>query len=124
MTATSARIAFVMEPFRRAVSETELVRTNFGSAARESDDPIETFFDTVEDAQVMADARQALLSGNRRRFTLAMKDLGEVVDLEYTAGSALLANYVDTEREADMTVIVADMTFDFAKQGATMMIWG
>lgn len=123
MTATPARIGFILEPFRRAVAETPSAKSRYGSRARQTDDPVETFFDEVEDAQVMAEARQALLSPERRRFKVTAKDIDQTVPL-LDAAEAVTARYVDPMRNADRLVLVSEITFDFAKQNAIFTVWG
>lgn len=123
MTATVARQAFVQQQFRNAVSTTAAVQTKYGEMARKSDDPVETWFDHVSDAQTMADARQALLSGDRRRFDVGVIGLSEALALTYT-GAAPLCSYIDSERAASMTAIVCSITIDFGKQQAQFGVWG
>lgn len=123
MPATAARIGFIRQEFRRAVSETDGVTAIHGALARVSEDPIPTWFDSVEDAQVLADERQELLSQNRRRFRIITKGMTELIDLDYKGGIPV-ARYVDTERGADLSVLVSDITLDFAKQSVSMTLWG
>lgn len=123
MAASPARIGFIQQQFRHAVAESPLTKERHGSLARESDDPVETFFDSEADAQIVADARQALLSVERRRFRLTATDLSEVLDLEY-ALAVPRAQYVDAERDADRPVLLSEIVFDFSRQSATLTIWG
>lgn len=124
MTATAARIGFITEQFRRVVSETTSVSTRHGDLARESEDPIETFFDDVDDAQLVADARQTLLSPERRRFTVRVRGVSEAMGLDYVAGTIPLADFVDTERAADFTGLIGEIGIDFERQQAQFSIWG
>lgn len=50
MVATPARIGFVIEPYRRATAETQIVADRYGNLARETDDPHETWFASLADA--------------------------------------------------------------------------
>lgn len=123
MPATPARIGFVQQEFRRAISTTSSVQTKYGSLARQSDDPIETFFDNVSDAQTVANARQSLMSGDRRRFNVQVTGLSEVLALAYTS-AAPLARYVDPERQCDFSAVVCDIRINFGRQSAAMTVWG
>lgn len=123
MPATSARIGFIQHEFRRVVSETADAKTRHGSLARQSDDPIETFFDNTADAQIVCDARQDLLSKERRLFRATTKDIAEVMALDYS-GAIPLAQYVDTERAVDARMLLSEVVVDFARQTATLTIWG
>lgn len=124
MTATAARIGFIQNQFRRVISEDAEVRVRHGDLARESEDPVETFFDDPAHAQIMADERQALLSSERRRFQVSVNGLSEALAIDYLAGTIPLATFIDTERAADMTAMLAEITLDFAGQAAEFVIGG
>jgi hypothetical protein len=123
MPATPSRIGFIREEFRRVIASTPAVSNKYGNLARESDDPVETFFDNVADAQAVANERQALLSPDRRRFRCAVGSIDEVLALTY-AGHLPLAQYVDTERGADTKAVVSEIVIDLQKQQAAIMVWG
>lgn len=123
MPATPARIGFVQQEFRRAVAETPDVKTRYGSLARESEDPVETFFDSELDAQAVADERQALLSPERRRFRADLTGAAEVLDLDYSQ-AVPVARYVDAERDCDRPVLVSEIVIDLGKQSASLTLWG
>ena len=126
MPATPARIGFIREEFRRVVASTPAVSNKYGNLARESDDPIETFFDDTADAQIVANERQDLLSADRRRFRCAVNRLDEVMVLDYV-GSLPLAQYRDAERGisgADGMMVVSEIVIDLHKGQAAIMVWG
>jgi len=123
MPATPERAAFIQEQFRRAVTETSSAKTRHGALARESEDPVETWFDSAADAQVIADARQALLSEERRRFKVTMAGAEDLfaIDLE---GRIPTAEYVDAERDCDRLMLVSEIVFDLNRGNSAMMLWG
>lgn len=123
MPATPARIGFIQKEFRRVTSTTSAAKTRFGSLARESEDPIETFFDNETDAQVIADARQSLLSAERRRFRLNVTGLTEIMALSYV-GAVPVGLYVDSERAANMPVLLSTITLNLGKEEANLTVWG
>lgn len=124
MPATTARATFIRSEFRRVVSNTSAMQTRYGNYARISDDPIETFFDSTTDAQVVANARQALLGVERRRFKPVVNDITDALALTF-ASSAPLATYTDAERSVlPTTMIISDMVIDLDKQNATFTVWG
>jgi len=123
MAATPARIGFIMSEFRRAVSTTQTAKDRFGSAARESADPVQTYFDNVADAQAIADERQALLSAERRRFRVTVQGVEDVADLDIS-GRIPVSYYVDTDRAADRLMLVSEIVMDFGRQTSTVTIWG
>lgn len=123
MPATAARIGFIMSEFRRVVATTQVVKDRYGALARESDDPILTFFDSPADAQTVADARQSLLKGERRRFRVAAKDLTQTINLDLVIGIPI-ATYVDTERDVSRPALLSEITFDIGKDTTLMTVWG
>lgn len=123
MPATPARIGFIQEEFRRAVAETPAMRTRYGALARESEDPVETYFDSEADAQVIADARQALLGVERRRFKVQTKGIEEILALPFT-GDVPTAQYTDADRAMDRKMLISEILVDLGKSTATLTLWG
>lgn len=123
MPAAPSRIGFIQQDFRRVIAETAAVRTNYGSLARESDDPVPTALDNVADAQTIANERQALLGVERRRFTLSLNSSAEVLGLSY-AGLMPLGRYIDTERSFDRPVIVSEIEIDLGRGSSEITVWG
>lgn len=123
MVATAARIGFVTRPYRRAVSKTPSVETKYGSLARETDDPLDTYFSTVADAQFRADERQALLSPDRRLFTVTSSEPELLLDY-LEAEEVPTMRYVDTERGIDRLFMVTQIVIDAMANTAELKIWG
>lgn len=123
MPASAARIGFITQEFRKVSSITSSVRTRYGAQARETADPMEAFFDSESDAQAFADARQALLSADRRRFRATVSGVSEALALDFLSGVPL-ARYVDTERNADRPMLVSEMTIDLGRNNAVFTVWG
>lgn len=123
MPATPSRIGFIQQEFRRVIAETAAVRTNYGSLARESEDPVPTALDNVADAQTIANERQSLLGVERRRFTLGLNSVNEVLGLSYV-GLIPLGRYIDTERGFDKPVIVSEIAVDLGTGSAEATVWG
>jgi hypothetical protein len=123
MPATAARVGFISTQFRRAIAEDATVRVQYGATARKSEDPVESFFDEIADAEQVAIERLGLLSAARRRFSVRIADADAVADLSYV-GTAPVVRYRDTEREFDRKVIVTDITIDLSKNEATLGVWG
>lgn len=123
MPATPSRIGFIQQEFRRAVAETSAIKTRYGNAARKTEDPLPTYFDNADDAQVMATARQALLGVERRRFRPTLATAAEALELNYI-GSVPKVHYVDAERSANLSALVAEIVIDLGRDNATLMLWG
>lgn len=123
MTATPARIGFVTEPFRRAIAETPAAANRHGAMARESADPVDSYFATVADAQLHADDRQALLSPDRRRFSVAIFDVELALEL-LDAEEVLTARLIDPERGLDRSMIITEVVIDAEGHSAEIKLWG
>lgn len=123
MPAAAARIGFITQEWRKAVSTTSSTRTRYGALARETADPVETWFDDQADAQTAADARQSLLSAERRRFRATVTGISEAMALSYVA-AVPLARYVDTERNANLPMLVAEFVIDLGRNNAAFTVWG
>lgn len=123
MPATPARIGFIQTDLRRVTSLTTTAKARHGNLARESEDPIETFFDNVADAQVMADARQALLSPERQRFMVTLNSAAEIQALSYVSAIPV-GRFVDTDRGVNKPVLMSDFTIDYNRLAAAVRIWG
>lgn len=123
MPATPARIGFISQEFRTAVATTPEAQARYGTLARKSDEPVETCFDDPEDAEIIAEARQDLLSPERRRFAVNVAGVTEILALDYT-GAAPVVQYVDTERDADRKAIVSELSIDLGRERAAVTVWG
>lgn len=123
MPATPARIGFILEPYRRAVSETPATKTRHGNLARESADPIDSWFASLADAQLRADQRQALFSPERRRFDVVTSEL-DGLDAFLASEQALTATLVDEERGLTKAMLVTAVTIDLEAQRAQFSLWG
>lgn len=123
MTATAARIGFIQQDFRRVVATTANPTTRYGNLARISEDPIETFFDDIADAEAVAVERQLLLSVDRRRFRVSVVGLDELLALTYSS-ELPVAGYTDSQRDFSDPTLLASMIMDFDKQKAAVVLWG
>ncbi|PTR08663.1 MULTISPECIES: hypothetical protein [unclassified Novosphingobium] len=123
MAATPVRIGFIMTDFRRAIAESPTAKARYGDDARQSDDPIESYFDSVADAQAIADERQALLSVERRRFKVTAKAVDEIAYLDLSNGVPV-ARFIDRQSAADRDVLISEIIIDLAKQSTTTTLWG
>lgn len=126
MVATPARIALITTEFRNAIAGPDAgVDAAFGSLARDSDpeEPFETFFDAVADAQAIATARQSLLAATRRRFVAEMADVDAVADLDVSQLTPT-AQVIHPERSADLPCAIAQISIDLLRDRASVTLWG
>ena len=57
------------------MSETASIKDRHGNLARQSADPIDSWFASLADAQLRADERQPLFSAERRRFDIVTSEI-------------------------------------------------
>jgi len=124
MTATPARIGFILRPDRWAVAESSIVRDRYGQTARESPEPVETFFDSVEDADIVAEERLAIWGAARRLFQARAIGLDEVLEVETAGATIPVVSFSDAESDVDTKMIAGDIGFDFARQECEFTLWG
>lgn len=123
MPATPSRIGFITQEYRRAAVQSATIKTRYGNNARQTVDPIPTYFDNTSDALTVATARQALLGTERRRFRVAVNGAGNGFALGYI-GAAPKVRYTDSERAADQPALVSEISVDLGRDITTLMIWG
>lgn len=127
MPATPERIAFITQPYRKAISGPDAtVAAAFGDLARETniDEPIETLFDDISDAQAIGDIRLTLLKPNRGRYQPTLPSgLGFALALDYSQVTPT-GTVIDPERDINKPALVGEIGFDFRRGGATLAMWG
>ncbi|MGQ2942942.1 MAG: hypothetical protein ACT6Q7_02955 [Blastomonas fulva] len=123
MPATPARIGFILQEFRKVTVETPAVATRYGNEARDSEDPVVTWFDSASDAQAMAQERQDLLDGDRRQFRATATGIAQALGMNYSSVTPTV-RVVDTELAADMDAIVVELAVDFARNRQSITAWG
>jgi hypothetical protein len=84
------------------------------------DEPFESFFDSRTDAQVLVDARLALVGVERRRFST---DARGALDLAFNLVTPAVA-LIDDERQADMVCAVVAISEEATSDKLTLMTWG
>ena len=124
MPATPARIAFITQEFRLATAGPDSsVVSRHGTAARDTPEPVESFFVNVADAETMAIERLALLSPDRRRTTLGIAGI-RALPSQLAAAPAPTVRVIDTERDLDRNSLVVELGLDFERDRTTVGAWG
>jgi hypothetical protein len=123
MTATPARIGFILNQYRRVIAERPDMKARHGALARESEDPIETDFDDLAHAELMAEERADLLSAERLRLSFNTNDALAAFDMNYHGGVPVV-QMVDTQRRIDRPGLIAEITFDLGNDSAAYLVWG
>jgi hypothetical protein len=124
MPATPARIGFITQEYRVATAgPNTAVRALYGNKARTADQPIETFFDTVADAQAMANERLALLEVQRSILTVAIDQIDPATALD---PSLLLptVRVIDTEQDRNLQALVVGFSIDMNTDRSVFETWG
>jgi hypothetical protein len=124
MPATPARIGFITQDYRVVTSGPDTaVQAKYGSMARNTDDPLPTFFDAVADTQAICDARHTLLKADRRRFSQKISGESFGLGLAYQQTTPAVT-VVDTERSANLSAAIVEMSVDFESETTTVTTWG
>lgn len=123
MPATPQRIGFILQEFRKVTVETPAVATKYGDLARDSDDPVVTWFDDIDDAEAMAQERQDLLDADRRQFRATATGITQALGMNYSQVTPTV-HVTDTELAADMDAIVVELSVDFGRNRQSITAWG
>ncbi|EQA97266.1 hypothetical protein [Sphingobium sp. HDIP04] len=124
MPASASRIGFITQAVRNATAGPDgTVIAKYGDQARDTEEPLECFFDNVEDAEAVAAERLALLSPDRRRFVTEISGTGtgESLDFNMTAPTARI---IDSEKSADLPAIVVELGIDYETDRSVLTTWG
>lgn len=125
MTATPARIGFITNEYRLATAGPDAtVAARYGLAARDTPDPIDTFFVNQADALAMATERLTLLKADRRRFSADAAGIQALPDDLPPYPNTPTAQVIDEVLDADRAAAVAEIGIDFDKDTTTLVCWG
>jgi hypothetical protein len=122
--ATASRIGFITSEFRLATASEPDVVAKYGTAARDTPQPLESFFDDPAHAQVMAAERLTLLGGDRRRFVVICSGIHALPSVLQTSPLLPVARVVDQERSADLAAAIVEIGIDFENDRTTFGPWG
>ena len=124
MPASAARIGFIIQATRNAISGPDPdVVAKYGDLARDTEEPVECFFDSVADATTVAQERLALLSLDRRRFVteIAGVETGQALDFNRWTPTVRI---IDTEKAADLNAAVVEISVDYETGKTQLTSWG
>lgn len=124
MPATPSRIGFITQEFRVATAGPDTaVEALYGKAARDTTEPLESFFDSVADAQAMADERLALLSAKRTLVTVSIDEIEAAAGFDRSQVLPTV-RVIDDEQNRNSPALVVAITIDMNTQRATLETWG
>lgn len=124
MPATASRIGFITQAVRNATAGPDsAVATKYGEQARDTAEPLECFFDNVDDATIVATARLSLLSPDRRRLLAEISgaDIGRALPYNLVTPGARI---VDAEKAADLNCAIVEIGMDFEADRTVLSNWG
>lgn len=125
MVATPSRISFISNEFRVVTSgPNSSVVSKYGVTARDTPEPIETFFDNAADALVMSDARLALLSADRRRTVFVCSGIRALPGSLPHSPTTPVVTVIDSERALNRPAAVVEIGLDFERDRTTLGTWG
>lgn len=124
MPAAPSRIGFITSAFRSVIAgPNTAIETLYGDAARDNQEPVETFFDDVADAQAMANERLALLEVKRSLVPVVIDGTELAAALDRT--SALpTAQVIDDEQSRNSPGLIVGITIDYNTERSTLDTWG
>jgi len=124
MPATAARIGFITQDYRSETAGPDSgVATKYGDKARDTKDPIPTYFEDEDDAAAMATERLNLLKPDRRRFrhTVVGDDTGGGLTFNTVTP---VATVIDDERAANHAAAIVEIGIDTEKNQTLLTSWG
>jgi hypothetical protein len=124
MPATPSRIGFITQAFRVVTAgPNTTVETLYGNAARDTLEPLETFFDDPADAQTMADERLTLLSARRTLVTATLEGISPADTLD--RGTVLpTVRVIDDEQNRNSLALIVGISIDLNADRSTLETWG
>lgn len=124
MPSTPSRIGIITNPFRVVTAgPNATVETLYGNSARDTVEPLETFFDDIADAQAMADERLALLEVKRSLVPVSID--GTEIAAALDRQTALpTVRVIDDEQGRDSVALIIGVAIDFNNGRATLETWG
>lgn len=124
MPTTPERAAFIREQFRVVSAPTNpTIEALYGSDARRTTEPIETFFEAEADAQAIRDERAALLGINSRRIRMTVSGEKTGLDMAYI-GTPPTVVVVDTDKQANFPALVSEIGLNFDSETTELEVWG
>lgn len=124
MPATPSRIGFITSEFRIVTAgPNTTVETLYGDSARDTTEPLETFFDDPADAQAMVNERLALLEVKRSLVPVSIDgtDLAAAIDRSLSLPTVRV---IDDEQGRNSTALIVGIVLDYNTGRSTLETWG
>lgn len=120
MPATDADIAAGSRDVATATWSSATIAARYPSARDGSIDPPRAYFDSIADAQTVANARGALIGTERRRFAVVVE---EALGIDPSAGIPQ-ARVIDGEQALDATMLAARIEVDLEQERTSLEVFG
>lgn len=120
MPALDTDIAAATRDVVTATWSSATIAARYPSARDGSVQPARAYFDSVADAQVVANQRGALIGTERRRFAVAVE---EVLAIDPTTGLPQ-ARVIDGEQALDATMLAARIEVDLEQERTSIEVFG
>lgn len=120
MPASDADIAAASRDVVTATWSSTTIAARYPSARDGSLDPASGYFDSLADAQAIADARGELIGAERRRFAVVVEQL---LNIDPTAGVPQ-ARVIDSEQALDATMLAARIEVDLEQDRTSYELFG
>lgn len=124
MPATPSRIGFITSEFRIVTAgPNSTVETLYGNTARDTVEPLETFFDDPADAQAIVNERLALLEVKRSLVPVSIDgtDLAAGID---RSGTLPTVRVIDDEQGRNSQALIVGVTVDYNTGRSVLETWG
>lgn len=124
MPATPSRIGFITSDVRIVTAgPNTTVEALYGNTARDTVEPLETFFDDTADAQSMANERLALLEVKRSLVPVSIDGTDFAAGLDRTLALPT-CRVIDDEQGRNSLALIVGVTIDFNTGRSTLETWG
>lgn len=124
MPATPSRIGFIINEFRVVTAGPNAsVQALYGDTARDTVEPLESFFDDPADAQIMANERLALLEVKRSLVPVAIDGTELAAALDRSA-SLPTVRVIDDEQGRNSAALIVGIVIDYNTGRSTLETWG
>ena len=124
MPATPSRIGFITSDFRIVTAgPNTAVETLYGNTARDTAEPLETFFDDAADAQAMVNERLALLEVKRSLVPVSIDgtEFAAALDRALTLPTCRV---IDDEQGRNSLALIVGVTVDYNTGRSVLETWG
>lgn len=124
MPATPSRIGFITQAYRIVTAGPDTaVRTLYGNAARDTPEPLPTYFDDTADAEAMADERLDLLKVQRSLLLAQIDQVDTAAGIDPSAGIPTV-RVIDDEQDRNGLALAVGFTINMNTERSTLTNWG